>query len=334
MAGDLRVTGRPLEQMLGTLMFRRAGQQETPLNEISVEQALAGGRTVRSEQTVVHFPDGSTLTTLINATPIRSEGGQVESLVVTVQDMTPLQELERTRAEFLGMVSHELLTPLTSIRGAAASVLGSLLSNASRRSPASSAIAVTAAPDDMHVAVSVSDQGGGASGAHLQRLFSRFSRSDGGDGDPAAGGGDFGLAVCKGIVEAHGGRIWAESYGPGLRARFTFTVPAVQETGDDSATDPSRIFSASRWSGPGRARVLVIDDDQQVLWQTHHTLSEAGYMPVVTGDPSERHGRETAQPPQPNSQPATITEARLKACHLMGCPRVLGGQDAAVSSVG
>ena len=46
-------------------------------------------------------------------------------MVVTLQDMTPLEDLERMRAEFLGMVSHELRAPLTSIKGSAATVLGS-----------------------------------------------------------------------------------------------------------------------------------------------------------------------------------------------------------------
>ena len=45
---------------------------------------------------------------MMNATPIRSEEGDLESVVVTLQDMTALEELERLRAEFLGMVSHDL----------------------------------------------------------------------------------------------------------------------------------------------------------------------------------------------------------------------------------
>ena len=48
----------------------------------------------------------------------------MESVVVTLQDMAPLEELERLRAEFLGMVSHELRAPLTSIKGSTATVLG------------------------------------------------------------------------------------------------------------------------------------------------------------------------------------------------------------------
>ena len=69
------------------------------------------------------FPTGRSVTTLINATPIRPEGGGIESYVVTLQDLTALEELERLRAEFLAMVSHELRTPLTSVKGAVTSLL-------------------------------------------------------------------------------------------------------------------------------------------------------------------------------------------------------------------
>ena len=60
---------------------------------------------------------------LPNAKPIRSDDNGVESVVVTMQDLTPLAEAERLRAEFLGMVSHELRTPLTSIWGSVMAML-------------------------------------------------------------------------------------------------------------------------------------------------------------------------------------------------------------------
>ena len=72
------------------------------------------------------FPDGSSVTTLISARPIRlSEEGEITSVVVTMQDMTPLEEIERQRAEFLGNVSRGLRTPLTTIKGSTATVLSS-----------------------------------------------------------------------------------------------------------------------------------------------------------------------------------------------------------------
>ncbi len=80
----------------------------------------------RAEEIVLSVPDGRSVTTLINATPIHGPDGPdgaLASVVVTLQDLEPLRELERMRAEFLGMVSHELRAPLTSIKGSAATVL-------------------------------------------------------------------------------------------------------------------------------------------------------------------------------------------------------------------
>ena len=84
--------------------------------------AGSGCSSIRAEEIVIEVPGGGSVTTLVNATPIRSEEGEVVSVVVTLQDMTPLEEMERLRAEFLGMVSHELRTPLTSIKGSAATL--------------------------------------------------------------------------------------------------------------------------------------------------------------------------------------------------------------------
>ena len=121
--GDLRMPGGSEEQLLDVLTFRRADGREISLEEFPVAQALSTGETVRAEEIVIGVPDGRSVTTLINATPIRSEEGELESVVVTLQDMTPLQEQERLRAEFLGMVSHELQAPLASIRGSATTLL-------------------------------------------------------------------------------------------------------------------------------------------------------------------------------------------------------------------
>ena len=71
------------------------------------------------------MPDGRSVTLLLNVTPIVSDEGAVESLVVTLQDMAEVREPERMRAEFLAMVSHELRAPLTSIKGSASTVLDS-----------------------------------------------------------------------------------------------------------------------------------------------------------------------------------------------------------------
>ena len=122
-ADGLGETGQSPERLLGTLICRRADGRETSLLEWPLAEALASGETVRAEEIVLSVPDGRSVAVLLNATPIRTENGDLESFVITLQDMTPLAEMERLRAEFLGMVGHELRTPLTSIRGSATTLL-------------------------------------------------------------------------------------------------------------------------------------------------------------------------------------------------------------------
>ncbi len=163
-------------------------------------------------------------------------------------------------------------------------VIGNLLSNASRHAPASSVIRIGAEPEGLHVRVTVTDQGRGIPADRLPRLFRKFSRLDAGDHEGDTG---LGLAICKGIVEAHGGRIWAESDGPGLGARFSFTLPAAgeAETFAPRGTGSSGVRS---WrGGAARPRVLAVDDDPQTLRYVRDVLTKAGYTVTVTADPDE-----------------------------------------------
>ena len=92
-------------------------------------------------------------------------------------------------------------------------VLNNLLTNAARYSHEASAIGVSAVREGYHVAVTVTDEGRGIAAERLPHLFRKFSRIDGEDRGRDIAGSGLGLAICKGIVEAHGGRIWAESGG-------------------------------------------------------------------------------------------------------------------------
>ena len=379
--GDICGEDCPCEAVLKSTTFRRMDGREIPLDELPPQRAIAGGELVRAEEIVIHRPDGEAVTTLINATPIKSEDGEIVSVVATIQDITPLEELERLRAEFLGMVSHELRAPLTSIKGSAATVraasfpldpaemrqffrmieeqadhmrdlinnlldltrieagtlsvapeptdvatvidqaknaflssgyrnsievdlmsnlprigadrqrlvqvLYNLFSNASEYSREWSAIRVGASMEDLSVAIAVTDEGIGIAAEHLPRLFTKFSRREVADGDRRTGGCGLGLAICKGIVEAHGGRIWAESGGEGRGTRFTFTVPTVDEAANRAAASLAPASTDSARVPANRERVVALDDDPQILRYIRSVLSEAGYTPIVTGDPSE-----------------------------------------------
>ena len=356
--------------------FRRADGREVSLSEFPIAQQLGTGETLRAEEVVLSVPDGRSVRTLINATPIPAEGGGIGSVVVTLQDLAPLEELERLRAEFLGLVSHELRAPLTSILGSAATlleesadldpaemhefhriiheqaghmrgligalldagrieagtlsvspepsevaalvdrarntflsgggrhtvlidlppdlppviadrrrivqVLNNLIANAASHSPDSFPIQISAEHNGVHVSISVSDEGRGIAPGQLPHLFRKYAGSAG--GERATAGTGLGLVICKGLVEAHGGRIRAESGGAGQGSRFTFTLPAVKDAREGEAPRSGR-RSADPASDPREpTRILVVDDDPKTLRYVRDILSGAGYAPLVTGD--------------------------------------------------
>ena len=379
---SLRMPGRPLEDLLETTVCRRADGREVSLAELPLARRFAGAEAVRSEEIVVSVPDGRSVRTLINVTPIPAGGSVPESVVVTLQDLAPLEETERLRTEFLALVSHELRAPLTSIKGSAdtlleeserldpaerrefhriiaeqvghmrgliadlldagridsgmlsiapeptaaadlverarstfltgdaargvavdlaadlppvmadrrriVQVLNNLLANAARHTEPSAVIRVAAVRDGQDVAFSVADDGAGVTRELLPHLFDKHA----GGGSGRAGHG-LGLAICKGLVEAHGGRIRAASDGPGHGATLTFTVPAAP--GDAAARrGAGEAFAAGRHKRP---RILVVDDDPNTLRFVRDALGRAGYVPLVTGAPDDLAGLLRAERP-------------------------------------
>ncbi|MBI1743849.1 HAMP domain-containing protein [Candidatus Acetothermia bacterium] len=103
-------------------------------------------------------------------------------------------------------------------------VLLNLLDNARRHTPQGSAIELHAELQDKQVQISVLDQGPGILPEELPYLFERFYRADQ-SRSRQSGGFGLGLAIAKHLVEAHGGRIWAEASAPGQGAVFRFTLP-------------------------------------------------------------------------------------------------------------
>ena len=166
-------------------------------------------------------------------------------------------------------------------------VLGNLFSNAARHSEDPFPIRVTAVRRDIHVVFSVADEGKGIKAERLPHLFRKFARLAGGERERDLDGVGLGLAICKGVVEAHGGRIWAESDGPGRGARFTFTIPVVDEEDPGTATSAGQPTAHSQRAAGELPRILVVDDEPQALRQVRDALSKAGYAPIVTGDPEE-----------------------------------------------
>jgi signal transduction histidine kinase len=107
-------------------------------------------------------------------------------------------------------------------------VLLNLLDNAVKYSPDGGEIRITAETRNGDVLVRVKDQGLGIPAEHLGRVFERFHRVETGPTRATRGTG-LGLAICQGIIQAQGGRIWAESAGPGEGSAFQFTLPRWED---------------------------------------------------------------------------------------------------------
>jgi signal transduction histidine kinase len=103
-------------------------------------------------------------------------------------------------------------------------VLLNLVGNALQYTPVGGQVRVSAGQRAAKVYISVSDTGVGIAAEHLPLIFTRFYRVDKSRAR-VGGGSGIGLTIAKHLVEAHGGRIWAESPGPGQGSTFTFTLP-------------------------------------------------------------------------------------------------------------
>ncbi|MDA8095660.1 MAG: two-component system sensor histidine kinase KdpD [Betaproteobacteria bacterium] len=101
-------------------------------------------------------------------------------------------------------------------------VLSNLLENAAKYTPPGTEVVIEAALVDQEARISVSDNGPGLAPGSEEAVFEKFTRGERESSTPGVG---LGLAICRAVVEAHGGRIWAER-PPGGGARFVFTLPA------------------------------------------------------------------------------------------------------------
>lgn len=379
--GDVVIANKEIQRMLGLgadpsprlAYYERAITYSRPdgtvyeVEDLPLQRALYRGETVRAEEVIFNLDEDRRIPTLVDAAPTFSSDGKIAGAVAIIQDISSLEEVEKLRNEFLGMVTHELKTPLASVKGAVAMLQGSfdalseeekrdllrvadeqsdrmrelidnlldmsrirsgalnvepvptdvagtirgvvsaiagavehkieidvddglplvhadgrrieqvltnLISNAVKYSTSNRPITVSARRHDHHVFFTVTDRGRGLSPHDLPLIFRKFSRIEPEAGIPGSG---LGLAVCKGIIEAHGGRIWVESEGEGKGAAFSFSLPITAEETDSAPSSQSRTTEA--------LTVLAIDDDPQLARLIRRQLREAGHRAVIAMGP-------------------------------------------------
>jgi PAS domain S-box-containing protein len=285
------------------------------LDEKALKELAARGECLPYEKNCIR-KDGSQVTVLVGTARMQEEPPRFVCFVMDVTARKQAEaELVRLRSEFLGVISHELKTPLTAIKGSAAmglsaeapsqaearelfevineqserlrelignlldatrieagtlavnptaedlsdivraavdtfghawqerpvqltltdlppvmadrrrihQVVSNLLSNAVKASPSREPVVVTVTVEGDRAVVRVKDFGRGIPRDKLPLLFHKFSQVH----ESGGRGTGLGLVISKGIVEAHGGSIWAESDGEGRGATFSFTLPIV-----------------------------------------------------------------------------------------------------------
>jgi signal transduction histidine kinase len=106
-------------------------------------------------------------------------------------------------------------------------VLVNLVANAIQYTPEGGDVTISAARHENEIYISVKDTGIGIPPEHLANLFTRFYRVDKSRSRNAGGGSGIGLTIAKHLVEAHGGRVWAESAGDGQGSTFSFSLKIV-----------------------------------------------------------------------------------------------------------
>jgi light-regulated signal transduction histidine kinase (bacteriophytochrome) len=159
-----------------------------------------------------------------------------------------LTHLTQAVEESGATITHDPMPTIQVDRGQMVRLFQNLIGNALKYRNAEQApqIHVTAEQADREWVIAIRDNGIGFDPQYASSIFAPFKRLHQPDAFPGTG---VGLAICRRIVEAHGGRIWAESL-PGQGATFRFTLPVE---GKPSRRHTESMVSSAEWRKSGSA---------------------------------------------------------------------------------
>ena len=375
---DAGIPGDSWEEVLKQLTYRRADGREISLSEFPLSRVLQSGETIRAEELLISLPDGRSMTTLVGAAPVYSEKGGIDSVIVVLQDLSPLDEMDRMRSDFLSLVSDEMRAPLATIRGSISAleeiisplcteesrqlmrmivlqtdmmqaqisrlidltliengtlsvspkplglapllkearreflrstsgheidldidldieagvsqvmadeqrigqVLQALLRWGVRCSPPSSSLRLGAHREDGSIAVSLSVRGNASPTPEICGVFEELALTQAKELRRNREGEKLAAAVCKGIINAHGGRLWAETGEEGRGLTLGFTIPIGDEPESPVANGVRPVMEPVSPPEGSRARVLSVVENPRMLNAIQRTLSRSGYIPV------------------------------------------------------
>jgi signal transduction histidine kinase/CheY-like chemotaxis protein len=163
-------------------------------------------------------------------------------------------------------------------------VLANLLTNAAKYTDPQGTIEMRARAENGEVVIEVEDTGIGITPQSLPFIFEKFVQERQ-NIDRARGGIGLGLAIAKTITEMHGGSITATSPGMGLGSIFTLRLPLVQIASQPHTGDPDVSQPIDPGSAHARRRVLVVDDNLDIVAMFEEILRLEGYEVKSTTDP-------------------------------------------------
>lgn len=162
-----------------------------------------------------------------------------------------------------------------------AQILGNLLHNATKYTPAGGHISVTATYEDEAVVLAVKDDGIGIAPEALRTIFELFVQLEA-PGTRSAGGLGIGLSLARDLVRLHGGSIEAHSAGSGLGSEFVLRLPRAREV--PALTEPVAAPEKIVAFGASGVRVLIVDDNVDAATSLSYVLSLAGYQTANAHD--------------------------------------------------
>ncbi len=240
MADRLEQTETMRRRLIGDI----AHELRTPLTTIKgYVEAMIDGVLPADEATLQQvYRESDRLQRLVQDLQVLS---RVESPAFSLQrdrlEVAPLLQLAHSRlaAQFdekgvgLGLENAGDLPAIQADEDRLVQVLTNLLGNALQYTDAGGQVTLSAHRQGAEVHITVRDTGIGIAAEHLPHIFERFYRVDKSRAR-AAGGSGIGLTIARNLVEAHGGRIWAQSAGAGRGSTLTFTLPVGAEPPDQS----------------------------------------------------------------------------------------------------
>jgi len=232
MAAQLEQTENMRRQLIGDISH----ELRTPLTAIKGSmEGLIDGVLTSDETTFMHiYREADRLQRLVedlqelsrvegDAFKINKEDINVDKLLHDA--LAPLLNTFNKKGVQVSIHSEKNLPSVMVNHDRIIQVIQNLLGNALQFTPENGTIEINAKKVDAFVHISVRDNGAGIKADHLPHIFERFYRADRSRSRQNGGGSGIGLTIAQSLVEAHGGKIWADSKGEGRGSTFTFTLP-------------------------------------------------------------------------------------------------------------